>query len=140
LADPRTRESIRELINHTAHAAALSALVETANAYRFYFGVYVRSVSRFTPVYIGPDRPVPQAGRLSVTPAHRPARSGIKPSAQPDNGTALHKNVAVAERNNQTHGCIRTWPCRLAALAGASLGAIGVAGTNGCLTLRRPYD
>jgi Protein of unknown function (DUF2867) len=36
-----------------------SALVETANGYRFYFGIYVRSVSRFTPVYmtmIGPFR------------------------------------------------------------------------------------
>src|SRR5439155_12564429 len=33
--------------------------------YRFYFGVYVRSVGRFTPVYMAPDRPVPQAGRLS---------------------------------------------------------------------------
>jgi Protein of unknown function (DUF2867) len=31
-----------ELINRTAHAAALGALVETANAYRFYFGVYVQ--------------------------------------------------------------------------------------------------
>ena len=41
-----------ELINRTAHAAALSALVETASAYRFYFGVYVRSVSRFTRVYM----------------------------------------------------------------------------------------
>ena len=41
------------MINRTAHAAALSALVETANAYRFYFGVYVRSVSRFTPFYMG---------------------------------------------------------------------------------------
>ena len=45
-------EQLLELINRTAHAAALSALVETANAYRFYFGVYVRSVSRFTPVYM----------------------------------------------------------------------------------------
>jgi hypothetical protein len=40
------------LINRTAHAAALSALVETATTYRFYFGVYVRSVSRFTPFYM----------------------------------------------------------------------------------------
>ena len=40
------------MINRTAHAAALSALVETANSYRFYFGVYVRSVSRATPVYM----------------------------------------------------------------------------------------
>jgi hypothetical protein len=45
-------EQLLELINRTAHAAALSALVETANAYRFYFGVYVRSVSPFTPIYM----------------------------------------------------------------------------------------
>src|SRR5712691_2371095 len=52
-------EQLLELINHTAHAAALSALVKTANGYRFYFGVYVRRVSRFTPIYmalIGPFR------------------------------------------------------------------------------------
>ncbi len=65
-------EQLLELINRTAHAAALSALVETANAYRFYFGVYVRSVSRFTPIYMGPDRSFPQTDRLSVTPAQRP--------------------------------------------------------------------
>ena len=45
-------EQLLELSNRTAHAAALSALVETAGAYRFYFGVYVRSVSRWTPVYM----------------------------------------------------------------------------------------
>jgi Protein of unknown function (DUF2867) len=45
-------EQLLELINRTAHAAALSALVETPTAYRFYFGVYVRSVSRFTPWYM----------------------------------------------------------------------------------------
>jgi hypothetical protein len=45
-------EQLLELINRTAHAAALSALVETANTYRFYFGVYVRSVSPFTPIYM----------------------------------------------------------------------------------------
>jgi len=45
-------EQLLELINRTAHAATLSALVETANAYRFYFGVYVRNVSRFTPIYM----------------------------------------------------------------------------------------
>jgi hypothetical protein len=45
-------EQLLELINRTAHAAALSALVETAHAYRFYFAVYVRSVNRFTPVYL----------------------------------------------------------------------------------------
>ena len=45
-------EQLLELINRTAHAAALSALVETAYGYRFYFAVYVRNVSRFTPVYM----------------------------------------------------------------------------------------
>jgi len=45
-------EQLLEVINRTAHAAALSALVETANAYRFYFGVYVRNVGPFTPVYM----------------------------------------------------------------------------------------
>jgi hypothetical protein len=45
-------EQLLELINRTAHAAALSALVETANAYRFYFGVYVRKVGHLTPVYM----------------------------------------------------------------------------------------
>jgi hypothetical protein len=45
-------EQLVELINRTAHAAALSTLVETATAYRFYLGIYVRSVSRFTPLYM----------------------------------------------------------------------------------------
>jgi Protein of unknown function (DUF2867) len=45
-------EQLVELINRTVHAAALSTLVETATAYRFHLGVYVRSVSRFTPFYM----------------------------------------------------------------------------------------
>jgi hypothetical protein len=45
-------EQLVELINRTVHAAALSALVEMPTAYRFYLGVYVRSVSRFTPFYM----------------------------------------------------------------------------------------
>jgi hypothetical protein len=45
-------ERLDEVINRTVHAAALSALVETANGYRFYFAVYVRSVGRLTPVYM----------------------------------------------------------------------------------------
>ena len=49
---PFENEQLLELINRTAHAAALSALVETTNTYRFYFGVYVRSVGPFTPVYM----------------------------------------------------------------------------------------
>ena len=45
-------EQLLEVINRTAHAAALSALVEMANTYRFYFGVYVSNVSHFTPIYM----------------------------------------------------------------------------------------
>jgi len=45
-------EQLLELSNRTAHAAAMSAVVETGNAYRFYFAVYVCRVSRFTPVYM----------------------------------------------------------------------------------------
>jgi len=45
-------EQLLEVINRTAHAAALSALVETAGPYRFYMGIYVRSVGRFTPLYM----------------------------------------------------------------------------------------
>ena len=45
-------EQLVELINRTVHAAALSALVETATGYRFYLGIYVRNVSRFTPFYM----------------------------------------------------------------------------------------
>ena len=45
-------EQLLELINRTAHAAALSALVETENSYCFYFGVYARRVGRFTPIYM----------------------------------------------------------------------------------------
>jgi hypothetical protein len=45
-------ESLVEVINRTVHAAALSALVETANSYRFYFAVYVRNVGRLTPFYM----------------------------------------------------------------------------------------
>jgi hypothetical protein len=51
-------EQLLELINRTAHAAALSTLVETANVYRFYFGVYVQNVGRFTPVYMALVDPV----------------------------------------------------------------------------------
>jgi hypothetical protein len=51
-------EHLMELINRTAHAAALSALVETASSYRFYFAVYVRSVGRLTPLYMALIDPV----------------------------------------------------------------------------------
>lgn len=45
-------EQLLELINSIVHAAVLSTLVETGNGYRFYFAVYVRSVGRFTPIYM----------------------------------------------------------------------------------------
>lgn len=45
-------EQLDEIINRTAHAGALSALVEAQAGYRFYFAVYVREVSRFTPLYM----------------------------------------------------------------------------------------
>jgi hypothetical protein len=45
-------ESLVELMNSTAHAAALSALVEMPEAYRFYFAIYVRNRSWLTPVYM----------------------------------------------------------------------------------------
>lgn len=45
-------EQLLEVINATVHAAAVSALVETAPAYRLYFGVYVRNVRRLTPLYM----------------------------------------------------------------------------------------
>jgi hypothetical protein len=52
-------EQLLEIVNRTVHAAALTALIETESAYRYYLGVYVRNISRFTPVYmtaIGPFR------------------------------------------------------------------------------------
>jgi len=51
-------EQLVELINRTAHAVVLSALVETATAYRFYIGIYVHSVSRFTPFYMALIDPI----------------------------------------------------------------------------------
>ena len=41
-------EQLAELINRTAHVAALTALLETPTAYRYYLAVYVRDVSHFT--------------------------------------------------------------------------------------------
>jgi hypothetical protein len=45
-------EQLLELVNRTAHAAAVSALIETPNMYRYYFAVYVRKVGPFTPIYM----------------------------------------------------------------------------------------
>jgi hypothetical protein len=45
-------EQLLELLNRTAHAATLSALVETPTAYRYYFAVYVKDVGLLTPIYM----------------------------------------------------------------------------------------
>jgi hypothetical protein len=46
-------EQLLEIQNRTVHAAALSALVERADSYRFYFAVYVRQGTWITPFYMG---------------------------------------------------------------------------------------
>jgi Protein of unknown function (DUF2867) len=46
-------EQLLEIQNRTVHAAALSALAENANSYRFYFAVYVRQRTWITPFYMG---------------------------------------------------------------------------------------
>jgi hypothetical protein len=46
-------EQLLEIQNRTVHAAALSALAEKADSYRFYFAVYVRPRTWITPFYMG---------------------------------------------------------------------------------------
>ncbi len=46
-------EQLLEIQNRTVHAAALSALTERADTYRFYFAVYVRERTWITPLYMG---------------------------------------------------------------------------------------
>ncbi|HTA58548.1 MAG TPA: DUF2867 domain-containing protein [Candidatus Baltobacteraceae bacterium] len=46
-------EQLLEVHNRTVHAAALSALVERTDGYRFYFAVYVRQSSWITRFYMG---------------------------------------------------------------------------------------
>jgi Protein of unknown function (DUF2867) len=45
-------EALLEVINRTVHAALLTALVETAHGYRFYFAVYVRELSWLSRAYM----------------------------------------------------------------------------------------
>ena len=48
-----SESSLRDFTTcHSSNDALLSALVETADAYRFYFAVYVRPVGRLTPFYM----------------------------------------------------------------------------------------
>src|SRR6266404_6147462 len=46
-------EQLLEIQNRTVHAAALSALAERADSYRFYFAIYVRQNTWITPFYMG---------------------------------------------------------------------------------------
>lgn len=46
-------EQLLEIQNRTVHGAALSALVERADSYRFYFAVYVRQNTWISPFYMG---------------------------------------------------------------------------------------
>jgi hypothetical protein len=46
-------EQLLEIQNRTVHAAALSALTERSDSYRFYFAVYVRQRTWITPLYMG---------------------------------------------------------------------------------------
>ena len=45
-------EQLVELHNRTAHAATVSALVQTPSGYRFYFAVYVGNTGWITPIYM----------------------------------------------------------------------------------------
>jgi Protein of unknown function (DUF2867) len=45
-------EQLLEVQNRTVHAAALSALAERPDSYRFYFAVYVRPTTWITPLYM----------------------------------------------------------------------------------------
>jgi len=54
---PFENEQLAELINRTAHVAALTALIETPTAYRYYLAVYVRDVNPFTPFYMAMINP-----------------------------------------------------------------------------------
>jgi hypothetical protein len=45
-------EQLSEIVNRTVHAGTLYALVETAEGYRLYLGIYVREVSCLTPLYM----------------------------------------------------------------------------------------
>ena len=50
-------KQLAELINRTAHVAALTALIETPTAYRYYLAVYVQDVNPFTPFYMAMINP-----------------------------------------------------------------------------------
>ena len=51
------RESLAEIRNATVHGYACMVLVPRAEGYRFYLGVYVKPVSRWTPLYMAAIEP-----------------------------------------------------------------------------------
>ena len=59
-------ERLREVVNATVHAFLCEALRESDSGYRLYWGVYVKPVSRLTPVYMAVIAPF---RRLAVYPA-----------------------------------------------------------------------
>lgn len=50
-------ESVSEVQNATVHAFLCQALRESDSGYRYYWGVYVKPVSRFTPLYMALIKP-----------------------------------------------------------------------------------
>jgi len=46
------KEALEEVRNATVHAFSCMTIRRTASGYRFYWAIYVKSVSRFTPVYM----------------------------------------------------------------------------------------
>jgi hypothetical protein len=46
------REVLGEVRNATVHAFSCMAIQRTASGYRFYWAIYVKNISRFTPVYM----------------------------------------------------------------------------------------
>src|SRR5437763_790434 len=88
-------EQLVELINRTAHAAGLSALVEPATAYRFYFGVYVRRVSGFTPFYMALIDPF---RKLIVYPS---LLHGVRSRWNQAFGTGRRRDIASEEKTGK---------------------------------------
>ena len=50
-------ETLGEIRNATVHAFSCMALRQTASGYRFYWGIYVKPVSRFTGLYMAAIEP-----------------------------------------------------------------------------------
>ncbi|MBM4072786.1 MAG: DUF2867 domain-containing protein [Planctomycetes bacterium] len=50
-------ESLREMQNATVHAFLCEALLESESGYRYYWGVYVKPMSRLTPLYMAMIKP-----------------------------------------------------------------------------------